>query len=416
MRDFQGAEDDRTDPPPYRETGSAASVAGVIAVTSSVQAFTSWAAVVLPSIAPEFARAFDLSPALIGLQVSLVYGGAIMTSVVAGGMVRRFGACRTSQLALAFAAAGAGLLALPTLLTLPLASLAIGFGYGLTNPSAAHLIGRLGAARRHGNILFSMKQTGFPLGGVLAGVLAPPATVAFGWQAAPLTAAVGCLALALALQGVRARWDSDRDPSASFADSPFAGAVLVWKDAVLRRLALMSFCYSLAQVCLTTYVVTLLVEDAGFDLVAAGFVLALVQAASVGGRLLWGWMADRIRRGLALLAALGLMMTVAGLAVAGLAHTLAAGPLTALLVAFGVVAVGWNGVYLAEVARIAGARAGEATGGSLVVTFAGVLVGPAMFSMLVGPIGSYAATFAVIAAFTLVGTWLVAVRHPDRAR
>jgi len=43
-------------------------------------------------------------------------------------------------------------------------------------------------------------------------------------------------------------------------------------------------------------------------------------------------------------------------------------------------------------------------------------VGPAMFSMLVGPIGSYAATFAVIAAFTLVGTWLVAVRHPDRAR
>jgi predicted MFS family arabinose efflux permease len=224
------------------------------------------------------------------------------------------------------------------------------------------------------------------------------------------------LALALALQGVRARWDSDRDPSASFADSPFAGAVLVWKDAVLRRLALMSFCYSLAQVCLTTYVVTLLVEDAGFDLVAAGFVLALVQAASVGGRLLWGWMADRIRRGLALLAALGLMMTVAGLAVAGLAHTLAAGPLTALLVAFGVVAVGWNGVYLAEVARIAGARAGEATGGSLVVTFAGVLVGPAMFSVLVGPIGSYAATFAVIAAFTLVGTWLAAVRHSDRAR
>ncbi len=385
----------------------------MILATTSVQAFTSWTAVVLPSIAPEFARAFDLSPALVGVQVSLVYGGAIMTSVIAGGMVRRFGACRTSQLALGFAGVGSGLLALPTLLALPFASLVIGFGYGLTNPAAAHLITRLGAAR-HRNILFSMKQTGFPLGGVLAGMLAPPAVVLFGWQAAPLTAAAGCLALALALQGVRARWDSDRDPDARFADRPFAGAMLVWNDAVLRRLALMSFCYSLAQVCLTTYVVTLLVEDAGFDLVAAGFALALVQAASVGGRLFWGWLADRIGRGLRLLAALGVMMTVAGFALAGLAHTLAAGPLTALLVAFGVVAIGWNGVYLAEVARRGGPKAGEATGGSLMVTFAGVLVGPAMFSALVGPIGGYAETFAVIAVFTLLGAWFVAVRDPGR--
>lgn len=400
------AEVNRIGPSPYRETRTEASVAGVIAATTSVQAFASWAVVVLPSIAPEFARAFDLSPALIGFQVSLAYGGAILTSAFAGGVVRRFGACRTSQIALALAGAGCALMALPTLIALPLASLAVGFGYGLTNPAASHLIARLGASR-HRNILFSAKQTGVPLGGVLAGALAPPAAVAFGWQAAPLTAAAGCVALALALQVVRARWDLDRDRSAGFADRPFAGAALVWGDVMLRRIALMSFCYSLVQVCLTTFLVSLLVEDAGFDLVAAGFALALVQAASVVGRLFWGWAADRIGRGLALLAVIGVLMTAFALAVAILTPSLGAGVLTALFAVFGFVAVGWNGVYLAEVARIAGPRVGEATGGSLVITFAGVLVGPALFSVIVGPIGGFAATFAAVAFVALTGAGFV---------
>ena len=50
-------EEHRIDPSPYMETRPAASVAGVIVATTLVQAFVSWAAVVLPSIAPEFGRA-----------------------------------------------------------------------------------------------------------------------------------------------------------------------------------------------------------------------------------------------------------------------------------------------------------------------------------------------------------------------
>ena len=408
-------DDNRIGPQPYTEKVGAASVLGVILATTSVQAFVSWTAVVLPSIAPEFARAFDLSPALIGFQVSLVYGGAILTSAFAGGMVRRYGACRTSQLSLGLAAAGCALMALPTLFMLPIASLLVGFGYGFTNPAAAHLLARLGAAR-HRNILFSAKQTGVPMGGIISGVVAPPVAMAFGWQAAPISAAAACIALGLALQSVRGRWDFDRDRSARFADRPFAGVTFVWGDAVLRRVALMSFCYSLAQVCLTTFLVTLLVEESGFALVAAGFVLALVQASSVCGRLFWGWAADRIGRGLALLAALGAITAACSLAVAGLTHALGAGPLVALFVVFGFAAVGWNGVYLAEVARIAGTRAGEATGGSLVITYAGVLIGPALFSVLVQAIGGYAAAFAAVAAVAIIGVGFVRKAEPPRPR
>src|SRR5690625_7449878 len=48
--------------------------------------------------------------------------------------------------------------------------------------------------------------------------------------------------------------------------------------------------------------------------------------------------------------------------------------------AFGATAIGWNGVYLAEVARLAPAgQAGLMTGGTLFFTYLGVVIGPPFF-------------------------------------
>jgi hypothetical protein len=76
-------------------------------------------------------------------------------------------------------------------------------------------------------------------------------------------------------------------------------------------------------------------------------------------------------------------------------------PLAALLAvaaALGATAIGWNGVYLAEVARLAPAgRAGLATGGCLFFTFVGVVVCPFLFGVLQRASGSYALCFAAAA-------------------
>ena len=65
-----------------------------------------------------------------------------------------------------------------------------------------------------------------------------------------------------------------------------------------------------------------------------------------------------------------------------------------LLVVAGATSVGWNGVYLAEVARRAEpGEVGEATAAVLVLTYMGVLVGPALFSLLLWLTGSYAVGF-----------------------
>jgi MFS family permease len=74
-------------------------------------------------------------------------------------------------------------------------------------------------------------------------------------------------------------------------------------------------------------------------------------------------------------------------------HTL----LVPILVVFGASAIGWNGVYLAEVARRAPAgQASLATGGTLAFTFLGVVIGPPVFGLLATVFGTYRAGFVAL--------------------
>jgi fucose permease len=91
--------------------------------------------------------------------------------------------------------------------------------------------------------------------------------------------------------------------------------------------------------------------------------------------------------------------------------------MTVLCAVFGGTAIGWNGVYLAEVARQApGGKTVEATGGALFFTFFGVLITPPIFAAIVESGGSYGMAFAAVAAPTLVcGLWLL-LRSPAADR
>ena len=80
---------------------------------------------------------------------------------------------------------------------------------------------------------------------------------------------------------------------------------------------------------------------------------------------------------------------------------------------FGATAVGWNGVFLAEVARLAQpGQAGQATGACMFFTFLGVVVSPPLYSLALSVGGSYAAAYAVFGGPALLsGAWLLAARR-----
>lgn len=369
-----------------------------LAITLAIQAMVAMALLTIPAMAPPVAQAVGVSPTYVGVYIAVAYAGAMAASLASGGAVGRYGAIRVSQVGLLLCAAGLALSALPSIPAIVVGALLVGVGYGPITPASSHLLARTTPAHRM-SLVFSVKQTGVPLGAVLAGAIVPGLQELTGWQPALLLVAAACVACALLSQGLRRAFDADRDRERRISLSNFLHPVrMVLSQPALRMLAACSFLFSIAQLSLTTYLVTYLTDSLAYGLVAAGAVLSISQVGAVVGRVLWGWVSDRwcgARRMLALLAA---VMAVSSVATALLQPELPRLVVIAVLFVFGASAVGWNGVYLAEVARQAPAgMAGLATGGTLFFTFLGVVLGPPVFGALSGLFGSYRAGFAALA-------------------
>jgi predicted MFS family arabinose efflux permease len=372
--------------------------AWTLAITLAIQSMVSMALLVMPVLAPTLAGVLGISPVYIGTYVALVYAAALVTSLAGGAAVARFGAMRVSQGALLLSVAGLLLCTVPWLPAIALGGVFVGLGYGPVTPASSHLLARTTAPERM-SLVFSIKQTGVPVGGMLAGALVPGLELWVGWQGALLAVAAVCALVAWAAQPLRAALDGDRDPQRSLGVSGLAQPIrLVLSQPALRRLAAGSFVFSTAQLSLTTYLVTYLTGSLNYGLVAAGLVMSASQLGGVVGRVLWGWVADRWLGAARMLAVLAALMAASTAATAWLGPGSPAAWVLVVVVVFGASAVGWNGVYLAEVARQAPpGLASVATGGTLAITFLGVVIGPPLFGALAGVLGGYGPAYLALA-------------------
>jgi MFS family permease len=380
-----------------------------LVVTMAVQALVSLSALAAPVMSIDAAATTGIAAGNVGIFIGIVYASACVSSLASGGLVTRYGAIRMSQASLVLCAAGLASAAAATLPMLVLSAVFIGLGYGPVTPASSHILIRTTPRHRMGTI-FSIKQTGVPLGGMLAGLAVPPLIMLVGWRGTALVLALACLLMSLATQSIRREFDADRDPAHPVSPGGVARQLLgVLAIPAIRDIGLCSFFFGAMQLCLTTFLVLYLTTTQGLSLALAGTILALAQGAGIVGRLLWGGLADALRAPRAVLGALGLAMGGCALAFA------AAGPgwhtsvFAVLSIVFGGTAIGWNGVFLAEVARLAPpGQAGAATGASLFITYAGVVVGPPAFSAMVAASGYAFAYLATGIVLALVGLFLLA--------
>jgi len=383
----------------------------VVCITVLIQTLLTLSSTVPVAIAPELTKNLDLPPASIGYFVSIVYGGAMAASVFGGGLNRRWGPVRISQSALLCAAIGSLLLTGSSLFLVIMGAFFIGLGYGLTNPAASELLSRVVNSSNR-NMIFSIKQTGVPLGAVLAGLIAPSIVILFNQQIALYLTSGVLLVAAFLLQIIRPAWDTGLDPNVKFKNNPFKNLSVVWHNPAIKYLALASFFFSAIQMSLGAFTVTMLVDDIDFGLVQAGFVLSLVQASGAIGRIFWGRIADHINNGIAVLMALAFVSGFASLLTATLDPQSGAVLIYGVFILFGLSSIGWNGVFMAEVARMVPAdRIAAATGSALFVTFAGVLVGPSLFSLMHMYFQQFDIVFAIMALMPAFGFICALLAH-----
>jgi MFS family permease len=387
-----------------------------LGVTTLMQMTSSFLTSAMVVVGPTITQFAGVTPEHIGDLSAIGAFGTMLFLAGGGPFLTRFGPVRLLQLGALLAAAALGLALTGWWPALLAAALLIGVGYGPSPPAGSDILQRYSPSGRR-SLIFSIKQAAVPLGGALVGLVVPPLAVLFGWRLGLATAALVATAMALLVQPLRETLDGDRErggialltafTSPAILTMPFRAIALA---PSLPRLTFIGFALATAQGCLLGFYVTYLVADIGIRLTAAGVAFAVMQGTGVAGRIVVGWLADRIFSPMRMLIGLAAASTAAVLLVA---TTGTGWPWWAVLGSAGLTGVAstsWNGVYLAELARVAPlGKVGEVTAGATLLTFLGYVVGPVVFAAIVDHAASYRVAF--VAAALLPASAVIVLRR-----
>jgi MFS family permease len=330
-----------------------------------------------------------------------VFAVGIPASFWGGGFIARIGSLRIASLCAAAVVASMALASLGSTAALLAAGLCLGLAFGPETPASAALLARLVTTERRA-FVFSMRQTGNQIGAVCGSLALPAIAIVFGPAWCYAAIAASALLAILLFEWLRPVYAGKivAPPNLDLS----ARLALVTKDRRIAMLALASMPFSAMQVSLNTVFVTLGTSELGLSHVEAGMALACAQGGGLAGRLGWGLVATRLNASRAVLIVIGFGMTfcaaLLGLDGASLGRT----GQFAVATLFGLTASGWNGVFVAEIARLAPQdRIGDTTGAVLTASYAGLLVAPALVSILDGA-ASLGAAFFALACLALCGT------------
>ncbi len=378
------------------------------------QMLVSLAVLSLGVLMPAVARDLAIDPKLVGAFTAVIYSVASVIALLSAGPISRLGAVRVCQLAMIAAAAGLAINAAASVIAVIAAVALIGVAQGPINPASAHILSQR-VPREWFGLVFSVKQTGVPLGFAAAGVLLPLLLPILGWRGASLFAACMLLAGAIVIELLRARLDAAVAPSGP-STGIWSSIVHVMRHPEMRVLGWSALLYVVAQHTFTFFLVTYLYEHCRLSIAEAGFLLFLAQLGGTAQRLVLGALGDRFPR-MMLLGWTGIGIAAGAVATGLIAHDTPYWLIGAIVLAYGTVVISWNGVSIAEFAALA--PTGQVAAVAAVQTalaFSGAVIGPPLFG-LIAAVADYRTAFFLVAALVLAAAvWQISTSARLRRR
>ncbi|MDB5846461.1 MAG: hypothetical protein JWP29_213 [Rhodoferax sp.] len=394
----------------------ASAIARTLPATVAVQAVVAMGTFALSVLAPQL----GVDVRALGFLGSALFGIGALSSLATGWLIRRFGdlplaaMCMAAVLLAMLCLAARAWMAEPGQLGLSAVSLwsavvLLGLAFGPETPACASVLARVTPPARRPWV-FSVRQTGNQIG-AMAGSLALPLLLV--QHAALPFLLVACTALAVGLWCLRLVTSDGGAPALATSPGDTSGLRELLRAPALRLLTLTLVVFMATQVCLNFFVMSHAVRHWQLPVPQAAGWVALMQGAGLIGRLLWGRVAQRPGVDTArLLGGLGLLIGGAGLVLFLWPGTPPPAALAVLFVLVGISASGWNGVMVAEIARIAGpARAGAVMGAALMFGYAGLAIAPIAFAAAGTAWSTSTAYAGLLLATGLMGSRLV-LRRP----
>lgn len=389
--------------------GTHLDVPAAVFISLLVQMTMSLFAASVPVLAPAIASERGWNPTIVALYPIIVYVTAILVSFRIPELLFRMGGTGLSLASLMISGAGLLLLLPPYAVVAVSASAAIGCGIAAMNPASSQVLGPRTTARTAG-LVMSIKQTGVPLGGAMAGALVPMLASSFGWRMTAVELAVVGFALAIVLLP-SVNWLNGAGTAKPAALRPLDPVRHLLAMPGFPPLLLASLTFSGMQLCLRSFFVVYLVTYQRLGVVTAGIAFSVSQAAGMIGQVGWAALADRLLSAHVVMAIIGLSMSAAALCTAAMTPHWPHGVIFAVAAAYGVSAAGYLPVLLGEVAkRSPSGQVGALTSGAQLFPLGGCILGPLAFGGVAALTEMHAA-FVLAAASTLAGTALLSAPH-----
>lgn len=384
-----------------------------IAAMLGAQVLISLAVLSLSVLMPAVARDLGIAPKLVGIFTAIIYVVASAVALGSAVWISRLGAVRVCQIAMIAAATGLALNAAATVLATVVAVALIGMAQGPINPASAHILTQR-VPRAWFSLVFSVKQTGVPLGFAAAGILLPLLLPVIGWRGASLVAAGMLVAGAVVLELLRARLDASVAPSGP-SSGIWSSVRYVLAHPQMRVLGWSALLYVVAQHTFTFFLVTYLYEHCRLSIAEAGFLLFLAQIGGTAQRLVLGALGDRFPR-MMLLGWTGIGIAIGSIATGLITSDTPYWLIGLIVFAYGTVVISWNGVSIAEFAHLAPpGQVAPVAAVQTALAFSGAVVGPPLFG-LIAALAGYRTSFFLVAACVLgAAVWQITTARRLRA-
>jgi ACS family hexuronate transporter-like MFS transporter len=376
----------------------------LLAVMTLAHAVSAFCNLSIPPLTPFLRDELNLTHAEVGLLMSFIYIGVVSSSLFFGWITDLLGERRALTLGLGIQ--GVFMIGFAWVHAFFLGGILLllsGIGYSSVNPATTKGVMRWFPPQGRATAM-GLKQTGIPLGGILAASTLPGLALAFGWRASVILVSAATLVSILAVRiGI--------PPAPSLQKQPvgmhWAQLREVLSNRSILALSIMGIFLAGAQLAIITHLVLFLKKEYLFSTVLAGFFLALVQAGGIAGRIGWGLVSDFLAGGRrkSILVIIGITAILQLFILGRIGPDIPAILLVLFIILLGSTTIGYHGVLFGLMGEMVRKEVvGLATGFSLTITFLGIVLYPPLFGHLVDRWGSYSPAWDMLAV-----SWIAAL-------
>lgn len=371
---------------------------------------------ILPVLAPSIMRAVDHPAEDYGWLAGAVGLGSVWFYTASHAVTPVLGPLGTLRLGLAISCAGIGLMLSGNWIAILIGGCLIGFGYATTTPASSQILADFTPKTSWG-ILFSVRQAGVPAGGMIAGVLSVATLVEFGWQFT-LAICIGLIVILTALLILTPNRYNTSRPLQSFSLARFFSPLNFLRPLRdvrtvpgLPTLVAAGCGFAIVHGAVTSFYVIYLVRGLGLPQDTAAMLFVALQAAAIIGRIFFGALADRIGSPLPVLRFLAPFSGASAVMLSMVAPDWPPALHLASAVVIGFTVGTWNGLYLAEIARLAPPDAiASATASAAAFGFATYMITPPVVGVMAATYG-WPPTFIAVATAAIFAGIVLAMRQ-----